>query len=133
MKQFLALAVTAVFLAGSASFAGAQTSTPAPAPAEKKADKPVEKKMPVKSARGTVKSATADNVVVAGKEKNKEVEWTFAVDHKTTIKRGSKSITAGDLKTGDAVHVRYMDANGKVVAEAITVRGGGMVKKEEKK
>lgn len=130
MKKLVAL-VAAVALVGSAGFALAQA--PAPAPMEKKADKPAEKKMPVKSANGTVKAATADSIVVAGKEKKKDVEWTFAVDAKTNIKKGRKSITAGDLKPGDSVHVRYMDMDGKAVAQAITVTGGGMAKKEEGK
>lgn len=126
MRRLSALLVAIVFAVGSAGFAFAQA--PAPAPAEKKAEekkpgKPAEmKKMPVKNANGTVKSASADSVVVAGKEKKKDVEWTFAVDAKTAIKKGSKSITAGDLKAGDSVHVRYMDMDGKAVAQAITVR-----------
>lgn len=134
MKKLLALAVAVAFAAGSAGFALAQA--PAPAPAEKKADKPAEKaekKMPVKNANGTVKAATADSIVVAGKERKKDVEWTFAVDAKTSIKKGRKSITAGDLKPGDSVNVRYMDMDGKAVAQAITVKGGGTVKKEEGK
>jgi hypothetical protein len=131
VKKLLALLVAGVFVAGSAGLALAQA--PTPAPADKKVDQPAEKKMPVKNAHGMVKSATADSVVVAGKQKKKEVEWTFAVDAKTAIKKGSKSITAADLKAGDTVHVRYMDANGKAVAQAITVQGGGMAKKDEGK
>lgn len=128
MRKLSALLVAIAFAVGSAGFAFAQA--PAPAPAEKKAEekkpgKPAEtkmKKMPVKNASGTVKSASADSLVVAGKEKKKDVEWTFAVDAKTAIKKGNKSITAGDLKAGDSVHVRYMDTDGKAVAQAITVR-----------
>ena len=133
MKKLVALVVAVVFAAGSAGFAVAQTSTPAPAPAEKKADKPAEKKMPVKTANGTVKSASADGVVVAGKEKKKDVEWTFAVDTKTAIKKGGKSIMAGDLKPGDSIHVRYMDQDGKAVAHSITVKSDGMAKKQDGK
>jgi len=134
VKKLLALLVAVVFVVGSAGSALAQT--PTPAVPEKKADYPAEKKMPVKHAHGTVKSVTADGVVVAGKQKKKEVEWTFAVDPKTAIKKGSKSITTSDLKAGDMVHVRYMDANGKAVAQGITVQGGmakGMAKTDEGK
>ena len=134
MKKLLALLVAIAFAAGSAGFAVAQTPTAAPAEKkaeEKKADKPAEmKKMPVKNASGTVKSASGNSVVVAGKVNKKDVEWTFAVDPKTAIKKGGKSITAGDLKAGDSVHVRYMDMDGKTVAQAISVRGGGMAKKD---
>lgn len=131
MKKLVALVVAVAFAAGSAGFAVAQTSTPAPA--EKKADKPAEKKMPVKTANGTVKSASAAGVVVAGKEKKKDVEWTFAVDTKTAIKKGGKSIMAGDLKPGDSIHVRYMDQDGKAVAHSIMVKSGGMAKKQDGK
>ena len=126
MKRLLALVVALTFAAGSAGFASAQTPAPAEKKAEeKKADKPAEmKKMPVKNANGAVKSASADSVVVAGKEKKKDIEWTFAVDPKTAIKKGGKSIMVGDLKAGDSVHVRYMDMDGKAVAQAVTVRGG---------
>lgn len=134
MKKLLALVVAIAFAAGSAGFAIAQTPATAPAgkkAEEKKADKPAEmKKMPVKNANGTVKSAAAGSVVVAGREKNKDVEWTFAVDTKTGIKKGGKSITAGDLKAGDSVHVRYMDIDGKAQAQAITVKAGGTAKKD---
>lgn len=135
MKKLLALVVAVAFAAGSAGFAVAQTSTPATAPAEKKTDKAAEmmKKMPVKNANGVVKSASADTVVVAGKEKTKErkdAEWTFAVDPKTVIRKAGKSITAADLKAGDPVHVRYMEMDGKAHAQAITVRAGGTAKKD---
>ena len=128
MKKLLALVVALAFAAGSAGVVVAQA--PTPAPAEKKAEM---KKMPVKNANGTVKAASADSIVVAGKERKKETEWTFGVAPKTSIRKGGKSITAADLKPGDAVHVRYMEMDGKAVAQSITVKGGGMAKKESKK
>ena len=109
----------------------AQTPTP-----DTKADKPgAMKKTPLRNANGTVKAASADSIVVAGKARNKEVEWTFAVDPKTSIRRGGKSITAADLKPGDSVHVRYTNMDGKAVAQSIMAKGGGMKKeaKSEKK
>src|SRR5437867_10930122 len=90
------------------------------------------KRMPAKNANGAVKATSADSVVVAGKEKNKEVEWTFAVDPNTSIRRDGKSITPAGLKPGDSVHVRYMDMGGKAVAHSITVKGRGTVKKAAK-
>jgi lipopolysaccharide export LptBFGC system permease protein LptF len=136
VKKLLALSIAIAFAAGTAGFTYAQTSTTPPA-AEKKADEKMEKpkKMPSRSASGTVKSAAADSIVVAGKEKGKEAEWTFALDPKTTIKKGGKAITAADLKAGDNVSVRYHEMDGKTVAQTVTVRGGGMAKakKEEAK
>jgi hypothetical protein len=127
VKNLLALVVAIAFTACSVGLAAAQTQMPAPAA------KAEMKKMPVKNANGTVKAASADSIVVAGKERKKETEWTFGVDPKTSIRRGGKSITAADLKPGDAVHVRYMDMDGKAVAQSIMVKGGGMAKKETKK
>jgi hypothetical protein len=117
--KIVAFLTAAALVTGIAGFAAAQTTTTAPAPTpHKKADK----KMASKSAVGTVKSATPDSVVVAGKEKGKDAEWTFGVDSKTTVKKGGKAIAAGDLKAGDSVSVRYMDHDGKATAQAISVR-----------
>jgi Domain of unknown function (DUF5666) len=117
--KIVAFLTAAALITGVPGFAAAQTTTTAPAPAPaKKSDK----KMASKSAAGTVKSATADSVVVAGKEKGKDAEWTFGVDSKTSVKKGGKAIAAGDLKAGDNVSVRYMDHDGKAMAQAISVR-----------
>jgi len=117
--KIVAFLTAAALVTGVAGFAAAQTTTTAPAPAPaKKSDK----KMASKSAAGTVKSATADSIVVAGKEKGKDAEWTFGVDSKTSVKKGGKAIAAGDLKAGDSVRVRYMDHDGKAMAQAISVR-----------
>jgi hypothetical protein len=138
MKSLVAAVIAAAFVAGLTTFAAAQTGTtttaPAPAPApEKKADKggemkKADKKMASKSASGTVKSASTDNVVVGGKEKGKDAEWTFGLDSKTAVKKGGKAATAADLKAGDAVTVRYMEHDGKAMAQAISVRGEGSKK-----
>lgn len=127
MKKLLALLVALSFAAGTVGFAAAQTTTPTTPGAEKKADDKAKKsgdkmdKMKAKIARGTVKTASADSIVVGGKEKDKAAEWTFAVDSKTSIKKGGKAVTAADLKVGDSVQVRYMDREGKAVAQSVTV------------
>ena len=77
-----------------------------------------------KTAQGTVKSASGDSLVVAGKEKGKDAEWTFAVDSKTALRKSGKSITAADVKPGDQVSVRYMDHDGKATAMAVQVKPG---------
>ena len=141
MKTFVSLFVAVAFAAGFAGATAAQTTTTAPAPAaEKKAEKPAaekksEKKMSAKNASGTVKSAAADSIVVTGKDKGKETDWTFSVDPKTKIKKGGKDATAADVKAGDSVSVRYMDHDGKMVAQSVTVKGGGSTaaKKDEAK
>ena len=135
MKRSVALLIAVVLGIGFAGLAVAQTpapapATPAPATTPAPAQKPAEMKpkssdvKKAKNAQGTVKSASADNLVVAGKEKGKDAEWTFAVDSKTAIRKSGKAITAADLKPGDQVHVRYMDHEGKATAMAVQVKPG---------
>ncbi len=139
MRKFTALLIALVFTLGTVGVALAQTPTTAPAEkktekmekAGDKTEKKSEKKMAAKNANGTVKSVSADRIVVAGKEKGKDAEWTFAVGDKTKIKKAGKDVKAADLKAGDSVHVRYMDMDGKTVASAVTVKGGGTAKKDD--
>ena len=127
MKKLIALPLAVVFALGTAGFAVAQEKKAEEKKSEMKSDaKPMEKKAEkkpmAKTANGTVKSASADSVVVAGKDKGKDAEWTFAVDPKTTIKKGGKAITAADIKTGDAVQVKYTEADGKAMAQSVMVK-----------
>lgn len=131
MRRLALLVVTAAFLAAHAAPGWAQAPTPKPEEKKAEAKKAETKKPAAKTASGTVKSASADTVVVAGKEKGKETEWTFAVDPKTTVKKGGKEIAVADLKAGDPVQVRYTEEGGKQVAQSITVRAAGMAKKAE--
>jgi hypothetical protein len=134
VKRSVALLIALVFGIGFAGLAVAQTpapapATPAPATTPAPAQKPAETKKSsdmkkAKTAQGTVKSASGDSLVVAGKEKGKDAEWTFAVDSKTAIRKSGKSITAADVKPGDQVSVRYMDHDGKATAMAVQVKPG---------
>ena len=126
MKKGLAVLVTLVFMTGVAGAVLAQ---------DKKAmdamDKPADAKamaMKAHYASGTVKSAAADSFVVTGKEGRgksaKEGEWTFSVDSKTTIRRAGRAINAADIQPGDWGSVKYMDHDGKAVAERVAVKPG---------
>src|SRR5438093_72421 len=111
---------------GSARSRGAVESgsaAPAMKPEEKKMEK-MEKKAPHHTAMGTVKTAGADGIVVAGKAKGKETEWTFAVSDKTKIRKAGKDVTAKDLAPGDKVSVRYMDEGGKMTAMTVSASAG---------
>lgn len=138
MKRLIALAMGVAFVTGISGFAAAQTTPPA---TEKKMEGKKAgdmksgdmKKMMKKNASGTVKAASADSITVAGKEKGKDAEWTFAVDPKTTIKKAGKSITPADVKAGDSVSVQYMEHDGKPVASAVTVKPAPAAKKAEAK
>ena len=126
MKKLIALSVAAVFALGAAGLAVAQDKKADDKKMEKsdmKAEKKADKKPTTKTANGTVKSASADSIVVSGKDKGKDAEWTFAVDPKTSIKKGGKAITAGDVKAGDSVQVKYMEQDGKAMAQSVMVKG----------
>lgn len=125
MKKLIALFVGIAFVAGMAGATLAQTTQTTPPPAEKKPmDKPAatDKKPMAHNASGTVKTAAADSLVVTGKAKGKDTEWTFSVDPKTKIRKSGKDITAADLAAGDPVSVRYHEDGGKNVADAVMVR-----------
>jgi hypothetical protein len=118
VKRALAAIVGVAFVFAASGLVGAQTPAPAPKVEDKK-DASM-KKAPHHTAVGTVKMAGPDNVVVAGKTKGKETEWTFALNDKTKIKKAGKDVTAKDLAAGDKVTVRYMDEGGKMTAMSVS-------------
>jgi hypothetical protein len=121
VKRALATIVGVAFVFASVGLVGAQTPPPATKADDKKMDdKSSMKKAPHHTAVGTVKTAGADNIVVGGKSKGKDMEWTFALDDKTKIKKAGKDVTAKDLAAGDKVTVRYMDEGGKMTAMSVT-------------
>jgi hypothetical protein len=125
VKKLWAMMLVVAVAAGTAGYAAAQEKKPQEKKVEKSGEmkKSDDMKMKSKTASGTVKMASADSLVVAGKDKGgKDVEWTFGVDAKTSIKKGDKAITAADLKAGDPVTVRYADHDGKALAQSVTVK-----------
>jgi hypothetical protein len=120
VKTLIAVFAAVALSVGTVGYAAAQEKKAE----EKKAggEMKTEKKMKSKTAKGTVKSATADSLVVAGKEKGKDAEWTFAVDAKTTVKKGGKTAAAADVAAGDEVTVKYMDHEGKMVAQTVDAK-----------
>ena len=122
MVAFL-LGVAAPVLAQSTTAPAAPAPAPAPAapapaaPAQKAPAKKVEK---AKSAAGTVKSASADSLVlVAGKDKK---EWTFELDKDTKITKAGKAATAADLAADDSARVTYTEHEGKMHATSVTAK-----------
>ena len=141
MKRALAALVGVSFVFASVGLVAAQSPSTTPPPATKMDDKKMEdkkdtsmKKAPHHTAVGTVKTAGADNLVVAGKSKGKDTEWTFALDDKTKVKKGGKDVTAKDIAEGDKVTVRYMDEAGKMKAMSVNASAPKQAaKKDEKK
>lgn len=122
MKGLLALLVGIAFACGTIGAVAQAATTTDKKPAEgTKADKKeAGKKAGTKKVSGTVKSASPDSIVVSGKEKGKDTEWTFAVDDKTKVKKAGKDATAKDLAPGDKVTVSYMDHDGKATAMSVS-------------
>lgn len=128
-KKLFVLILSAFFLFGSAGLVAAQEKKMEEKKAADTTSAPGKAVGKSKNANGTVKAATAESLTVVGKAKK---EWTFAVDTKTSIKKAGKAVVATDLKEGDPVHVQFTEADGKLIAKAVTVKAGGTAKKEEK-
>ena len=123
--------VTVAFLFALVAPVLAQTSTtapapaapapaPAPAPAAPAQKAPAKKVEKAKSASGTVKTASADSLVlVAGKDKK---EWTFELDKDTKITKSGKAATAADLAADDSASVTYTEHDGKMHAKSVSVK-----------
>jgi len=135
VKKLIATCVALVFAVGTAGLAVAQEKKAEEKKSEMKSDtkteKKAEKKPAAKSASGTVKAASPDSLVVGGKMKGKDEEWTFGVDSKTTIKKGGKAITAADVKPGDSVQVKYTEDAGKMTAQSVMVKAAAAKKAEK--
>ena len=139
MKKLIAMCVALLFAMGTVGLAVAQEKKAEEKKSEMKSDmksdakmeKKAEKKPAAKTASGTVKSASADSLVVAGKMKGKDEEWTFGVDSKTTIKKGGKAIMAADVKAGDSVQVKYTEDAGKQMAQSVMVKAAPAKKAEK--
>lgn len=126
-RKLFVLILSALFLVGSAGLVAAQEKKME----EKKGAETAPGKAVGKSknVNGVVKAATADSLTVVGKG---DKAWTFTVDAKTSIKKAGKAVVATDLKEGDPVHVQFSEADGKLLAKAVTVKAGGTAKKEAK-
>src|SRR3989442_14014376 len=97
-------------MAGVAGLASAQTQT-LPKPEEKKMDKAGEKKasdkkMAARNANGTVKSASVDSVVVAGKGEGEDREWGIVVHARAKGLKARKTRTAAGRKAPGPAHAR---------------------------
>ena len=134
MKRLVALFIAMAFGAGmtGSALAQGQTTPTAPKDEKKAAEKPAAetKNVASRDANGTVKSSAGESLVVTGKAKGKDAEWTFAVGPKTQIRKGGKDITVADLATGDPVHVRYHEDAGKAVADSVMVKASGSTAKK---
>src|SRR5207249_6555682 len=103
--------------------------TPAPSTSATPAAPAAKAPTPAKrlTAVGHVKSAAADRLVVlVGKAQKEE---TFVVDPTTKITKAGKAIPVTDLTVNDSVRVHYTEADGKLVAQTVSVRTGKVAAK----
>jgi hypothetical protein len=100
----------------------APVTSPA-APAAPGAKAPTAKKVATKSATGTVKSTTADSLMLVTEGKDKKTkEWTFVLDKDTKIRKAGKPAEAKDLAEKDVATVTYTEAEGKMHAKSVVVK-----------
>jgi Domain of unknown function (DUF5666) len=102
--------------------AGFMMAMVGPVVAQDKAATP--SKLEMRTVNGTVQSTTGTAIVVRGMEKDKERDWAFSVDDKTTVRKGGQGASAATLKEGDRVTVNYTERDGKIVAQIVTVTDG---------
>jgi hypothetical protein len=130
VKKLIGLLVAAALWLGAPDFAVAQAPPAGQSPGEK-ADSSPEKgdKNMAQTAVGRVKSATSDRLVVIGKSRGQGAEWTFVIEAQTKIRKEGKDVTATDLKPGDGVQVRYLEQDGKYIAQTVRARTAPAEKK----
>ena len=128
MKR-LAVWIGVIALLGSMAAPVAAQQTPAPGTSATPAAPAAKAPTPAKrlTAFGHVRSVAADSLVVrVGKAQKEE---TFVVDPTTKITKAGKAIPATDLGVNDSVRVHYTEADGKWVAQTVTVRTGKVAAK----
>jgi Cu/Ag efflux protein CusF len=110
MKKIIAIVVALIFVLAftAASFAAVKTH----------------------SVTGEVTAVDAAAKTVTLKAKKGEV--VISVVEKTSIKEGKEKKSLADVKAGDKVTVRYTEADGKMTAKSIAIKGA-VVKHEKKK
>ena len=120
MKRLIALCVALVFAMGTAGLAVAQEKKAEEKKSDMKMEKKAEKKPAVKTASGTVKSASADSLVVAGKPRQGR-----GVDVRvSTPRRRSRRVASphpARLKQGDSPGEVHEDA-GKAMAQSVVAK-----------
>jgi Cu/Ag efflux protein CusF len=109
MKKIIAIAVALIFVLAftAASFAAAK----------------------VHSVTGEVTAVDAAAKTITLKAKKGEV--AISVVEKTSIKEGKEKKSLADVKAGDKVTVKYTEADGKMTAKTVEIKGA-MMKQENK-
>jgi Cu/Ag efflux protein CusF len=130
MKKAIAIVLSVMFVFALSTVTFAAEKKEATPQAEKKMEKKT-KKAGMMRLSGEVTTVDAEAKTVTVKGRMKEV--TVSVDDKTAIKAGKEKKTLTDLKAGDKVHVVYAEADGKSVAQRISLRSERSQKMMEKK
>ena len=112
-----------VFAQGTQSAPTQAPATSPAAPAAPAAKGPAARKVAIKSATGTVRSATSDSLMLVTEGKDKKTkEWTFVLDKDTKITKAGKPAEAKDLAEKDVATVTYTEAERKMHAKSVVVK-----------
>ncbi len=129
MKRIIALIVAMIFVLAVVGFAVAVEKKEA-APAEKKEAASAEKKAPAKVKQVTGEVTAVDAVAKTLTVKGKAGDVAITADDKTSVKIGTEKKSLADVKVGDKVTVKYVEADGKNLAKSIVVKAAPAEKKE---
>lgn len=127
MKKALTiiLAVLFAFAITSVSLAVEEKKVTAPtvAPAEKKAEPMTAEKPKVMQITGEVKAVDtkAMTITVTKKMRDKVIETVATVTDNTKVTIGKEKKTLADVKVGDKVRLKYVEADGKNTAKSIAI------------
>ncbi|MBE0426734.1 MAG: hypothetical protein IBX72_08810 [Nitrospirae bacterium] len=136
MKKALTIimAVLFVFAITSVSLAVEEKKTPAPnpAPAEKRAEPVTAEKPRVKQITGEVTAvdAKAMTITVTKKMRGRVIEAVATVTDKTKIMMGREKKTLADVKAGENVTLKYIEADGKNTAKSIAKKPAAPAEKK---
>jgi Cu/Ag efflux protein CusF len=135
VKKVIAIFVSVIFVFAFASLSlAAEKAVPAAAPMEKKSESLTAGKPIVRQVTGEVKAVDmkAMTLTVTKMLKGKAEETMVTVGDKTKIIMGKEKKALADVKAGDKVTVKYIEAEGKNVAKKIAIHEAEPAKTMEK-
>ncbi|MEW6571254.1 MAG: hypothetical protein AB1390_08805 [Nitrospirota bacterium] len=124
MKKGIAIFLTALFIFSVVSFSLAE---------EKKMEPAAVEKPKVKQITGEVAAVDTKAMTISVKKKMKDkvVEAVATVTENTKITMDKEKKTLADVKVGDKVTLKYMEADGKKTAKSIAIKPVSTEKKVE--
>jgi Cu/Ag efflux protein CusF len=135
VKKVIAILVSVIFVFAFASLSlAAEKAAPAAAPVEKTSGSLTAGRPIVRQVTGEVKvvDMKAMTLTVTKMMKGKAEETMVTVGDKTEVIMGKEKKALADVKAGDKVTVKYIEAEGHNVAKKIAIHEAEPVKTTEK-